>query len=152
MFIHKVCEALEKAKVPYAIVGGYAVALHGAPRGTIDLDLVITWTLKNLENAERALNDLGLVSLLPINAKNLFQFRDEYIKNKNLIAWNFYNPVNPAQQVDLIVNFDLKNAHVTQIKMHEGKIRVLSIKDLISMKKASGRPQDIEDVKALESL
>lgn len=152
MFLYKVCEALEKAKVPYAIVGGYAVALHGAPRGTVDLDLVITWTLKNLENAEKVLHDLGLVSLLPINSKNLFQFRDEYITNKNLITWNFYNPVNPAQQVDLIVNFDLKNAHVTQIKMHEGKVRVLSLKDLIAMKKASGRPQDIEDVKALESL
>ncbi|MFV0339741.1 MAG: DUF6036 family nucleotidyltransferase [Parachlamydiaceae bacterium] len=152
MFLYKVCEALEKAKVPYAIVGGYAVALHGAPRGTVDLDLVITWTLKNLENAEKVLNDLGLVSLLPINSKNLFQFRDEYITNKNLITWNFYNPVNPAQQVDLIVNFDLKNAHVTHIKMHEGKVRVLSLKDLIAMKKASGRLQDIEDVKALENL
>lgn len=153
MFIFKVCEALEKAKVSYAIVGGYAVALHGAPRGTFDLDLALTWTLTNLEKAEKVMHELGLVSLLPITSSNLFQYRDEYIKNKHLITWNFYNPVNPAQQVDLLVNYDLKQAHVDLIKMKEGnKIRVLSIGDLIAMKKASGRPQDLEDVKALEAL
>ena len=41
MFIHEVCAVLAKAKVPYAIVGGYAVALHGVMRGTVDVDVVI---------------------------------------------------------------------------------------------------------------
>lgn len=152
MFIHDLCKSLERAKIPYAVVGGYAVALHGALRGTIDVDIVIDWTLENLKNVEKALNELGLVSLIPIDSNNLFHFRDEYIKNRNLIAWNFYDPTDHANQVDIVINYDLKNSHTEIIKTPLGKIRVLSIKDLIEMKKKSGRPQDIEDVKSLENL
>ena len=152
MFIHNVCNVLEKAKIPYAIVGGYAVALHGAVRGTIDVDIAINWTLKNLTNVEKALKEMGLVSLIPIDSNSLFHFRDEYIQKRHLIAWNFYDPSNPSNQVDIVINYDLKNASTRTITTPSGKIRVLSRNDLIVMKKASGRPQDLEDVKALESL
>ena len=153
MFIHDVCSILEKAEIPYAIVGGYAVALHGAVRGTVDVDLVIEWSLKNLERAENALKKIGLVSQIPISAENLFHFREEYIQNRNLIAWNFYNPSNPLNQVDIIINYDLKDANSTKrIKSPLGVIKILSLNDLLKMKKASGRPQDLEDVKALEML
>lgn len=152
MFIHDLCKALEKAKIPYAIVGGYAVALHGVVRGTIDIDIVIDWSLKNLEKVEETLKEMGLISLIPVNSNNLFHFREEYIKNRHLISWNFYNPQNPANQVDIIINYDLKNAHAKTIATEGGKIKVLSKNDLITMKKASGRPQDLEDIIALENL
>lgn len=152
MFIHDVCAALENAKIPYAIVGGYAVALHGVIRGTIDIDIAIHWTQKNLEKVENALKQMGLVSLIPIEANNLFHFRDEYIQKRHLIAWNFYDPKNPVNQVDIIINYDLKDAHTKTINTSSGKVKVLSREDLIVMKTASGRPQDLEDVKALENL
>lgn len=152
MFINKVCNALNAAKIPYAVVGGYAVALHGAVRGTIDIDIAINWTLENLQTVEMTLKAIGLVSLLPIDANSVFQFRNEYIENRNLIAWNFYDPINPVNQVDIIINYDLKNAQTKVISNYLGKIKILSQKDLIAMKKKSGRPQDLEDVKALESL
>ena len=153
MFIHDICSALEKAEVPYAIVGGYAVALHGAVRGTVDVDVVIEWSLKNLQDTEKAFKKIGLVSLIPITAETLFHFREKYIQNRNLIAWNFYDPSNPLNQVDIIINYDLKSAHNTKtIKNSLGAIRILSLNDLITMKKASGRPQDLEDIKALDCL
>lgn len=152
MFIYDVCAAFDKTKIPYAIVGGYAVALHGAVRGTIDVDIAIHWTLKNLENVEKTLMEIGLVSLIPVDSKSVFHFREEYIQKRHLIAWNFYDPKNPVNQVDIIINYDLKNASTKTIKTSFGKIKVLSRKDLIAMKRASGRPQDLEDVKALESL
>ena len=152
MFIHEVCKALQQAKIPYAVVGGYAVAFHGAIRGTVDVDIVVNWSLKNLYNVEKVLKEIGLVSLIPINADNLFQFREEYIQNRNLVAWNFYDPINPLNQVDIIITYDLKNGHTTTFQTFFGEIKVLSLKDLIAMKKASGRAQDLEDVKALESL
>jgi len=152
MFIHDICKILDRAKVPYAIVGGYAVALHGVVRGTIDVDIAIKWTLKNLKGVEKAFKEIGLVSLLPIDSNNLFNFREEYIQNRHMIVWNFYDPKNPINQVDIIINYDLKNAETKIITTSSGKIRVLSRKDLIAMKKASGRPQDLEDVKALENL
>ncbi len=153
MFIHDICSALDQANVPYAIVGGYAVALHGAVRGTVDVDVAIQWSLSNLQKAEKAFKQLGLVSLLPVTAETLFHFREEYIQNRNLIAWDFYHPANPLNQVDLIINYDLKSIRNTKsIQTPSGTIRILSLKDLISMKIASGRPQDLEDVKALNHL
>ena len=155
MFIQSVCSALEEAKVPYAIVGGYAVALHGVIRGTVDVDVdvAIQWSLNNLQNAENAFKRIGLVSLIPITAEIVFRFRDEYIQNRNLIAWNFYDPSNPLNQVDLVINYELKDAHDTKkIETFLGSIRILSLNELIKMKEASGRPQDLEDVKALKNL
>lgn len=152
MFIHTICNALKKADVPYAIVGGYAVSLHGAVRGTTDVDLAIRWSLENLQKFEKAFREIGLVSRLPINSESVYHFRDEYIQNRNLVAWNFYDPTNPLNQVDLVVTYDLKGARTTTIKTPSGEIKILSVKDLIDMKKKSGRPQDLEDVKALESL
>lgn len=152
MFIHKVCQALEKAEIHYAVVGGYAVALHGAVRGTIDIDIALKWSLDNLRNAEKVLDVLGLVSRLPIDAENVFNFKEEYINNRNLKAWNFYNPSNPIEQVDIIITYDLKGATTKVVHTSYGEIKILSRKDLIAMKKESGRPQDLEDIKALEEL
>lgn len=152
MFIHDVCAAFDKEEIPYAIVGGYAVALHGALRGTVDIDIAIRWTLKNLQKAEQVLLSLGLVSLIPVDAHMMYHFRDEYIQKRHLIEWNFYDPKNPAKQVDIIINYDLKSGHVKTYKTASGTIKVLRLRDLIAMKKASGRAQDLEDVKALESM
>lgn len=152
MFIHDICTVLDKAKIPYAVIGGYAVALHGAVRGTVDVDIVINWTLRNLQNIEEVFKSMGLVSLLPIDAISLYNFRDEYIRNRHLVEWSFYDPKNPVNQVDIVINYDLKHGNTKTIKSPSGKIKILSLKDLIKMKKASGRPQDLEDVKALESL
>jgi hypothetical protein len=90
MFIVDLCRNLDEAKIPYAIVGGYAVAIHGFPRGTFDVDIVIKWTLKNLESIEQVFKSMGLVSLLPITSNNLFYFKNEYINERNLITWNFW--------------------------------------------------------------
>lgn len=149
MFIVQVCEALKKANIPFAIVGGYAVSLHGVPRGTFDVDMVIQWTLENLKKVESSLKELGLTSRLPINAEAVFHFKDEYIKNRNLIAWNFYDPRKPINQVDLILTYDLNPQN---IKLAMGSLPILSKNSLIKMKKASGRPQDLEDIKFLEAL
>lgn len=152
MFLNRVCDRFNEAKIPYAIVGGYAVALHGAVRGTVDIDIVIEWTLKNLLKMEKVLKELGLISRLPIDADSVFHFKEEYIQKRNLIGWNFYNPNNPLQQVDIIIPFDLKHHKIKIMQTIEGKVKVLAKEDLIEMKRKSGRKQDLEDVKALEAL
>ena len=152
MFITEVCAALDKAKVNYAIVGGYAVSLHGAPRGTIDVDIVLAWSLKNLRAAENALNKIRLTSQLPLNAEIMFNFRDEFIQNRNLVAWNFVDISNPIRQVDIIITYKLTSDRVTKIKSKMGILKVLKKDALIKMKQESNRPQDLEDIKALEQL
>lgn len=151
-FLARIGQALDTAGVRYALVGGYAVALHGAVRGTVDVDLILRWDLRTLKAAEAALNSLGLVSRLPVDADSVFRFRDEYIRNRNLIAWNFYNPRDLTEQVDIVISEDLKGKRSMVMQTLDGPVHVLSRKDLIAMKRASGRPQDLADVDALERL
>ncbi len=152
LFLNRVCSALADKGIRYAVVGGHAVALHGAVRGTVDIDIALAWNLKSLQTTEQALQDIGLVSRLPISAEDVFEFRDEYARKRNLIAWNFYNPGNITEQVDIIITYDLKGRKVKNIETFGGIVRILNRKDLIEMKHASGRPQDLEDIKALRKL
>ena len=151
-FLERVCRALDDAGVGYAVVGGQAVALHGAVRGTIDVDIALRWTRRDLSRAEAALQGLGLVSRLPLTAAGVFEHRDEYIAERNLIAWNFYDPNAPMNTVDIIIPYDLTAKETTRIELSTGPVHVLSIKDLIAMKRASGRAQDLADIHALERL
>ena len=151
-FLERVCETLNRAEVGYLVVGGYAVSMHGAVRGTLDVDIALRWTRKNLEKAEATLNSIGLVSRLPLTARDLFDYRDEYLRNRNLIAWNFVNPDDLSEQLDVIINYDATGKKAVNRKLTETSVPLLNIRDLIKMKKASARPQDLEDIKALEKL
>jgi hypothetical protein len=151
-FLEKICSELNKQKVQFAIVGGYAVALHGAVRGTVDIDFVVKWRLDTLSSAEKSLIKLGLVSKIPVQASDVYHFRKEYIENRNLIAWNFYNPNNPVEQVDIIINFGLEQGMVKNMKVGSTTVPVLDIQPLIKMKRQSGREQDLLDVDALMRL
>jgi hypothetical protein len=55
MFLYEVIDAIESVKIKYALVGGYALALHGIVRATMDVDLVISLSLKDFELVEQAL-------------------------------------------------------------------------------------------------
>jgi len=152
MFLLKVIDALVRRKVGYALVGGYAVALHGAARGTVDIDLVINIDLKSLANAEAALAEIGLQSRQPVSAEDIFNFRNEYIRNRNMKAWGFINPNNPTEMVDIVITENLANLDTVTMKIGNKKINVVALPDLVRMKRESGRPQDLEDVKVLEKM
>jgi len=152
MFPLRVARALGKARVPYALVGGYAVALHGAVRGTIDLDIVVRHIESDFRRLEKAFNALGLHSRLPVTATEVFRFRQEYIRNRHMTAWTFVNPSRPSEIVDVILAQDLRAIKVTRMKVSGQILRIASIEDLIRMKRASDRPQDREDVRALRRL
>ena len=152
MFIYKVIEILESKNIEYAIAGGYAVALHGAVRGTVDIDLIIKLEKDTFLKIENAFEEIGLQSRLPIRGEEVFNFREEYIKNRNLIAWNFININNPAESVDILLTEDLKKIKTKSIKSGIKTLKVVSVNDLIKMKNKSGRPQDLEDIKSLRSL
>jgi hypothetical protein len=151
-FLERVCDALQRAGVRYAVVGGHAVALHGAVRGTLDIDIALNWSRKALRDAEQALEGLGLESRLPVSADEVFEFREEFMKKRNLVAWNFHNPRDLAEHVDIVLPYDLKGRKTKRITVGNTEVRVLSLDDLIAMKKDSGRAQDTADAEALEKL
>ena len=149
MKITDIVLTLKKEKINYLVVGGYAVNFHGYSRNTVDIDLVIKFTLTNLKKIEKLLNNMGLVSRLPIDAISIYNFKEEYIKNKNLIAWNFYNANDPTDQVDILINHDISDFKAEKFLVGDLEIKVISKEDLISMKRRSGRDKDLLDIKEL---
>lgn len=152
MLLLRVAEALDRARVGYAIVGGHAVALHGAVRGTLDIDLVLRFDQKQFEGAERAFGSIGLEPRLPVTASEVFRFRQEYVRNRNMTAWTFVNPTRPSEIVDVILTRDLRDTRVGRVTIRGKSVKLASIDDVIRMKTESNRPQDVEDVKALKKL
>ena len=152
MWIEQLIDSLDRHRVKYAIVGGYALALHGAVRGTVDVDVVLKISRTNYQNAEKALLELGMTSRLPVGADEVFDFREEYIRNRNMAAWNFTNPQDPTQAVDIVISQDLSGMKTDRIKAGDLILPVLSVRDLIRMKQKSGRPQDLQDIEALKKI
>lgn len=152
MFLLTISKALEKNHIDYALVGGYAVALHGAVRGTLDVDLVLSLDKKSLNKAEEIFLKMGLVSRLPVTADEIFEFRKEYIAKRNLVAWSFVDPNQPMNLLDIIITHDVKDLNVVKFSIQGSPVRVASVSSLIKMKQESGRPQDLEDIKALQMI
>ena len=152
MFLKRLTQALEQANIQYALVGGYAVALHGAIRGTVDIDIVLALDRDQFLKLEKTVSTLGLKPHLPVTAQEVFDFREEYIARRNLIAWGFVNELDPTEVLDVIITHDANAMETVDMQFGEITIPVASIGELIRMKKASARPQDLEDVAALEKL
>ncbi len=118
----------------------------------MDIDLVIQVDEQAYLNAEKAIVSIGLQPRLPVKANEVFHFRDEYINNRNMIAWSFVNANNPAEMVDIIITENLAEMNTVTKQGFGLNIQVIAIEDLIHMKQKSGRPQDLEDIAALEKL
>jgi hypothetical protein len=92
---------------------------------------------------------MGMVSRLPIDAVSVYKFRDEYIKNRNLIAWNFYNKNDPTDQIDILINHDVSDFKTEKFRVGQLELKVISKEDLIRMKKKAGCDKDLLDIKEL---
>jgi hypothetical protein len=152
MFLLQLIEALDNNRIRYALVGGYAVALHGVVRGTVDMDLAIRINKGEFRKTEKALNGLGLKSLLPVTADDVFTYREEYIRNRNMKAWSFVNPDKAGEVVDILITEDASGLKTVTKTIASRKVRVAAIPELIRMKTGTGRPQDEVDIKALKEL
>lgn len=151
MLVYEIYKAFESFKVPYVLVGGYALAFHNIVRATMNVDLVIKLDLESLEKAEAALKSINLQSRVPIRAQDVFKFRKEYIEKRNMIAWSFVDYKDPGRQVDLLITLEIKDIKVDKISVAGIKIPVASLADLLKMKKISGRPQDLIDIVSIEN-
>jgi hypothetical protein len=150
MFLYEITDALSKAEIKYAIVGGYALALHGLVRATMDVDLVLSLKQDDYERTEKALQSIGMQSRLPIRAQDIIKMREEYIKNRNLIAWSFVDYKNPSRQVDILITKDLRKMDIVKMSVGGRKIPVATLDELLDMKTESGRPQDLIDIENIK--
>jgi hypothetical protein len=150
MLVLELVKRLEVEKIPYALVGGYALAFHGIVRATIDVDFVISLKEEHLIKAENVLSALGLQSRIPVRAKDIAQFHEEYRIQRSLIAWSFVDFKDPTRQVDLLIFPPLESIEIDKISVHGQKIRVASKSSLLKMKQAANRPEDQLDIQKLQ--
>ena len=132
----------QERKVKYILVGAYAMAAHGYPRSTMDIDL---WVKPDPDNASlvlKALDDFGAPS------GDLSQ--DDLLKEGII----FQIGVAP-RRIDIITSvdglkFDEAFSSAQEIEIDTLKVPVLSKPDLITNKRSTERLIDLADVETLE--
>jgi predicted nucleotidyltransferase len=153
-----VLEALERAGVRYLIVGGVAVVLHGYLRTTLDLDLVLSLDPENLERALKAFSDLGFQPQAPVPLQAFSDpgTREAWARERNMTVFSLWHPDRPGFAVDLFIQepFDFQTVYrrALRVPLKGLEATVISREDLMSMKKETGRAQDLEDIAALSEL
>lgn len=157
MFYEAVFRALQTHKVQYAVAGGVALNLHGIPRMTADLDLIVLLESNNLKQFLIAMSELGYHPRLPVAPEELLSpdNRTKWIHEKGLHAFTFWNACKPFEEVDILIGIPAMEdlfKHAKTFHVDELTIPVVSIKDLICLKKVAGREQDKMDIEALAKL
>lgn len=128
---------LNKHDVQYLVVGGYAVAIHGYPRYTKDLDVWIALSPENADKILNALDDFGFGEL------NLTA--EDFSEPDQIIQLGF-----PPNRIDIMTSLsglDFNNCYETRLEVNLDGIAIVII-DRVNLKKnklATGRPQDLAD-------
>lgn len=149
---------LNQGHVRYVVVGGVAVVLHGYPRMTADIDLVVDLEPEAALQTVRILTEMGLRPRVPVDAEEFAdpKKRLDWIDQRGMTVFNLSDPDDPLRSVDLFVEppipFDELWSRSVMIELPSTEVRVASMDDLITMKKAAGRPEDLADIQALEDL
>ena len=128
-------------EVRFVIVGGYALAAHGLPRATGDLDTWVWVSPENARNIVKSLNEFGF-SQLGLSIMD-FDHPDAVIQ----LGY-------PPYRIDILtsidgVDFEDAWSRRVLIEIDGQSIPFIGRDDLIANKRAAGRPQDIADVARL---
>lgn len=154
----RIFAALSAGKVRYLVVGGVAVVLHGHPRFTADLDLVVALDPDNARAAISALAALGYRPRAPVDGARFADpaERERWIEEKGLTVFTLWSPEHPATEVDLFVRepfpFEAARARAVIADLGDVEVPVACIDDLVALKRAAGRPKDLEDIRVLEAI
>jgi predicted nucleotidyltransferase len=150
--------ALDDAGVKFVLVGGFAVQLHGFVRATIDLDVALAMDAANLERFIAVARRFGLEPAIPVPLESLADNAKigQWHREKGMVAFALREPQIGGSVVDVIVRpevpFDQLLERGVEVDLFGRKIRIAAIDDLVTMKRAAGRPKDRIDIEALEKI
>ncbi|VGO12304.1 hypothetical protein PDESU_00855 [Pontiella desulfatans] len=139
-----ILQALNDERVEFILVGAYALAAHGYPRATMDIDLWVCPSETNALAVLRALNRFG-APLHGLTAEDLC--KDDTV---------FQIGIAPCR-IDIITGatglaFKAASANCKPCEIDGIPLKILSLDDLIANKSATGRPKDAVDVIELKKL
>jgi predicted nucleotidyltransferase len=135
-------ESLNNHEVRYLVIGGYAVALHGYPRYTKDIDIWVEMSSENASKIMKALEEFGFGSL-GIN-------ESDFTLPEHILQLGY-----PPNQIDILttlhgVTFS-SCYEVRKVEEIDGiSVNFINLDDLKKNKKATGRNQDLADLENLE--
>lgn len=149
---------LEEKQVRYLICGGLAVNIYGIPRMTADIDLLLDLTEENIEKFENAVKFLMYQAQIPVSLKTFInkEERQNAIKDKNLIAYSYFNSRSNYMSLDVLIDVPIPFADMWNSKesrLVEGvSVNIVSIEQLIILKQYANRKQDQDDILLLSKL
>ena len=137
-------QALAGEKVKFLLVGAYALAAHGYPRATMDIDI---WVMPSPDNAEAVLRALSRFGA------PLHKLTKADLEREGTV---FQIGVAP-RRIDIItaasgLRFESAFQNSMAVDIEGIKVHIPSVADLIRNKRASGRTKDLADAEALEEL
>lgn len=139
----QVCAALNATGARYLVMGGTAVVLHGYVRATTDVAILIGRTLENARAVLEALRGIG------------YGFASEWLPEE--ILAKPITVIGDDPQVDIFtvawsVKYEDAVARSSIVELDGVPVPLMSIDDLITSKKSTGRALDQNDVEALEKI
>ncbi len=144
--LRRLAAALEEQKIEYAVVGALALALHGVPRATTDIDLLIR--PETADEAVRLAKAQGfLFAALPIRFSDGMEVR-------RVTKIEAEKPHETLTLDLILVDPNLEEVWSSRRRLDAefGSLWVISRDALIRMKTWAGRDQDIADIRRLEGL
>jgi hypothetical protein len=140
-FVEMLC-ALSEAGVEFLVVGAHALAAHGVPRATGDLDL---WVRASAENAERV-----MAALRRFGAPLFDLTVDDLLREDTVFQIG-----RPPARIDILsgisgVRFEQAWANRLTVRLAGLDVPVLGREDFIANKRASARPKDLTDLALLD--
>lgn len=137
---------LHDAGAEFVVLGGHAVAFHGHPRATKDMDVLVRPNRTNAARVYHALAEFGA----PLS---LFEVSEE-----DFTTYDGVLQIGlPPRRIDLInratgITFEEAIADGEAFELEGRRIPVIGLDALLRNKRAAGRPQDVADVRALERV
>ncbi|RLT32118.1 MAG: hypothetical protein DWI57_18670 [Chloroflexi bacterium] len=136
-----VYSSLQKYNVRYVTIGGVAAILHGVPRTTFDLDILIEATLENAQHLLDALLDAGLATAEMTTAEEVLRHEITIFRDRVRIDVQTATPG---------IEFEAAWQKKEVMKYRKQTFYVVSRDDLVASKRAAGREKDLEDIRLLE--
>jgi predicted nucleotidyltransferase len=142
---------LAAAAVDFVVIGGVAVVVHGYGRGTKDLDITYATDAENLERLG------GVLLLLHARLRGVADDVPFIPDVRSLRRVQLLTLDTDDGSLDLLVDpagaaaYPELRARADRVDLDGSEIRVAALDDLVAMKRAAGRPQDLADVEALET-
>lgn len=158
MFYEEVFRELNKNKVKYVVAGGIAVNLHGVPRTTWDMDILIDFDKENMNRFSNAMKSLGYKPKIPVTIEDfgIAKNRESWVKEKEMKVFSLWNTKDPYKIIDVFVQHPIAFKELYRkkkdVSVGEFKIPVVSIEHLIELKNIAARLQDISDIESLQKV